>query len=378
MATPVHIPRVNNNDDEVKLVGAEVRAGDRVSRGQVLGQVETDKSVVDIEAPEDGFVLGMTAAVGDTVSVGSVWLWLGQSAGELMPVASAAASIQAKSGDDRHGRSTARARLLLQEHGLDANAIPCSGDRLLVADVERYLANERPLPNAARTPRIETVPEIEGQLRNLRNDERGMLSTVLWHRDVAAPGYVELEYDTSPWEEFAKQFADTHKLLLSPLLALMAWRLVEVAREVPILNSTLVGERRLEYSVINLGFTVQAGDTLYLGVIGDAASLGETEFVNAMGDMQRRAMAHKLGPRESQGATVGFSSMARWKINRHIPLLAPNTALMVAHAFSSDRRAVLGASYDHRVLNGFHVAAALRKLTKPRSVETAKAIAHES
>jgi pyruvate dehydrogenase E2 component (dihydrolipoamide acetyltransferase) len=100
-------------------------------------------------------------------------------------------------------------------------------------------------------------------------------------------------------------------------------------------------------------------------VVRDAVAKGELGFVNALVDLQRRAAAHKLGPQETQGTTVGFSSMARWKVSRHIPILAPNTALMVAHATAADGGGVLGATYDHRVLNGADVAAALRKLGRP-------------
>ena len=146
----------------------------------------------------------------------------------------------------------------------------------------------------------------------------------------------------------------------------MTWRLVELAIELPALNSTIVGNKRYEYATVNVGFTVQADDTLYLAVARDAGSLGENGFVKAMGELQRRATAHKLGPQETQGATIGFSSMGRWKVSRHIPVLPPQTALIVAHAVAADGKTVLGASYDHRVLNGFHVVTALRKLSAPR------------
>jgi pyruvate/2-oxoglutarate dehydrogenase complex dihydrolipoamide acyltransferase (E2) component len=153
--------------------------------------------------------------------------------------------------------------------------------------------------------------------------------------------------------------------MLSPLLSLMAWRLVEVAREMPALNATMAGDRRHEYDAVNLGFTVQAGETLYLAAVASAEQLGQDAFVHRLGDIQRRAAAHKLAPDEIRGATISFSSMARWKISRHIPVLPPHTALIVAHAASAAGVAVLGASYDHRVLNGYQVVNALRKLGKP-------------
>ena len=121
---------------------------------------------------------------------------------------------------------------------------------------------------------------------------------------------------------------------------------------------------------MNLGFTVQAGNTLYLTVINDAAKMNLDEFIQNMGEVQRRAMGHKLKPRDTQGATVAFSSMSRWRVTRHMPILPPNTALMVAHAATgSDGHAVLGASYDHRVLSGFDVVRLLQVLAKPPALD---------
>jgi pyruvate/2-oxoglutarate dehydrogenase complex dihydrolipoamide acyltransferase (E2) component len=361
MATSIHVPRVNNNDDEVKLISLRVAAGDAIRRGQVVAEVETDKAVVEVESSADGFVLGVLANVEDVVAVGSVLFWAGERADEPMPVAAAANERQTTSGEP-----TAKARQLLRQHGLEASAVPASGDRLTVDDIQSFLAN-RGKPGPAAVPRraAETSPDVAGELRDLRSEERGMIATVTWHRDVAVAGYIELEYDPAPWEAYAKTFAERHNLLLSPLLSLMCWRLVQLAMETPKLNATIVGNQRYEYSAVNCGFTVQAGDTLYLAVTRDAQRLDEAGFVNAMGELQRRAAAHKLGPMEIQGTTISFSSMARWKVSRHIPVLPPQTAIMVAHAISLDGRSVLGASYDHRVLNGSHVVSALRKLSKP-------------
>jgi pyruvate dehydrogenase E2 component (dihydrolipoamide acetyltransferase) len=361
MASPIHVPRVNNNDDEVKLVSLRVIAGEKISRGQLVAEVETDKAVVEVEAPADGFVLGVLANIDDVIAVGSVLLWLGERADEAMPAVATTTERNTAAG-----QPTAKARQLLREHKLNASDIPASGERLAVDDIERYLANRnKTVPASAPARAVELMPDIAGELRDLRSEERGMLATVSWHRDFAVPGYIELEYDPSPWEAYAKAFAERHKLLLSPLLSLMSWRLVELAKETPLLNSTIVGNQRYEYSAVNLGFTVQAGDTLYLTVTRDAQALDEFGFVNALGELQRRAATHKLGPLEIQGTTISFSSMARWKVSRHIPVLPPRTSIMIAHAASMDGSSVIGASYDHRVLNGFHVVTALRKLSKP-------------
>lgn len=363
IAAPIHVPRVNNNDDEVKLVGLHISVGEKISRGQIVGEVETDKAVVSIEAPVEGYVLGVLATLEDTVAVGSVLLWIGESADESIPMAAAS-----RESTVSIGQPTAKARQLLHEHGLQADDIPMSGNRLTVADIEQFLAGRaKPALTTETRDKAEALPEVAGALRDLRSEERGMIATVVWHRDVAVPGYIELEYDPAPWLAYAKNFAERHKLLFSPLLSLMSWRLVELAKETPQLNATIVGNQRYEYSVVNCGFTVQAADTLYLTVARDAHALDELGFVNALGELQRRASTHKLRPSEVQGSTISFSSMARWKVNRHIPVLPPNTAIIIAHATPKDDCSVIGASYDHRVLNGFHVVTALRKLSKPKN-----------
>jgi pyruvate/2-oxoglutarate dehydrogenase complex dihydrolipoamide acyltransferase (E2) component len=78
-------------------------------------------------------------------------------------------------------------------------------------------------------------------------------------------------------------------------------------------------------------------------------------------------MAHKLRPEEASGATLAFSSMARWNVSRHIPILPPATSLIVSHAAprASGNAVIMGASYDHRLLSGFDVAQVLQALVQP-------------
>ena len=365
MATPIHTPRVNNNDDVVKLITLEVQVGDAVKAGQMVAQVETDKAIVEVEAPSAGFLLGWTSEVDQMIAVGSVLAWIGESKDEPMPKAEVQAP--AATGAATTGQPTAKARMLLLQHGLQADQVPASSDRLSADDVLRYVAQR---PGAAKVTRAaapvaDSAPQVAGTRKTLSGSERGMLQTVSWSREHAVPGYLEIEFDPAAWDAYAKGWAEARRLMMTPLLPLMAWRLVELARETPVLNATIAGNDRYEFDAVNLGFTVQAGDTLYLAVTREADQLGEEGFVNQLGEIQRRAMKHQLSVDELTGATVSFSSMARWKISRHIPVLPPQTALIVAHAQSQSGVHTLGATYDHRVLSGFQVAQLLRKLAKP-------------
>ncbi len=362
MAQAIPVPRINNNDDEVKLVNLACARGDKVSQGQVVAQIESAKAVMDVVASCEGYVIDIEGELDGMVAVGSTLVWVGNTPDEVVPRKTQEAAPQARTAP------TGRARLLLRQYGLTVADIVPSGDRLTVEDIERHVAQKNSggrAPVAGERPVAMREPEIPGRRVPLRSDEAGMLQTVAWQREHATVGYVEIEYEASAWEAYAKDFAAEHKLMLSPLLSLMAWRLVGLARAQPKLNSTIVGNMRHEYTQVNLGFTVQAGETLYLCVQRDAGALDALAFVNALGELQRRAAVHKLAAAETFGATIAFSSMARWKVSRHIPVLAPDTSVMIAHAVSADGRAVLGASYDHRVINGFHAVSMLRKLATP-------------
>lgn len=369
MATPIHVPRINNNDDEVKILAFDVAIGAKVMAEQIVGQVETDKAVLDVTAPVAGYVLGFVGQPEEVVKVGSVMLWLGETAEETIPEIRPA--VVGGTGSQT-SQITAKAKIMLAQNGLQVEQIPAIDGRITVEAVERYLSRQglagtkNSAGFATASIPTETQPEVAGSPVDLTREEKGMAATVAWHRDFAVPGYIEIDYDLTLWAEYAKRFQEEKGLLMPPLLPLMASRLVDIAGEVPRLNATFIGNKRYEYDPVNLGFTIQAGESLYLAVVRNAHQLDQLGFVNSLGDVLRRAAGHNLRESEASGATIGFSSMERWKVTRHIPILPPHTALMVAHAAGQGGRGVLGASYDHRVLNGGQVVAALKKLAQPK------------
>jgi pyruvate dehydrogenase E2 component (dihydrolipoamide acetyltransferase) len=149
------------------------------------------------------------------------------------------------------------------------------------------------------------------------------------------------------------------------LLALMAYRLVHVARQNPKINSTIVADSRREYSDVNLGFTIQSGSNLILLSIRAADRMSSKQFVDALAVLMRQGMRGRLTAAETSDVTLSFSSMARWQVTSHVPVLPPHTSLIVAHTHGRSGTAALGASYDHRVLTGGEVAAVLRAVSTP-------------
>jgi pyruvate dehydrogenase E2 component (dihydrolipoamide acetyltransferase) len=367
MAVPLHTPRVNNNDDVVRLLRVLVKRGDAVNAGDIVAEIETDKANHTVEAEHPGFVLAVLPQVDDMIAVGSVLLWLGDTPDDSVPEADPAEQGVLNS------LPTVKAAQLLERYGLQAAEVHASDGRVSARDVEEHVRVRGLKPiDADRQPSQE--PDARGMAPGtphaLTPEERGMLRTVLWQRQEAVPGYVEVQYDAAAWDRFAADYQKRERLLLNPLLALMAYRLTRIAKENPRLTSTILGDQRLVYDVVNLGFTVQSETTLYLVVVENAAALTCAEFIARLTDLQRKALARQVRVHEASGATIAFSSMARWNATCHIPVLPPQTALIIAHtATSADGRGTLGATYDHRVLTGFEAISAVSAVSRQEDLQ---------
>src|ERR1700730_2378374 len=76
MAISVVMPALEMAQETGKLLAWRKKEGEAVKKGEPLLEIETDKAVVEIEAPGDGFLAGITARVGAVIPVGETIAWL--------------------------------------------------------------------------------------------------------------------------------------------------------------------------------------------------------------------------------------------------------------------------------------------------------------
>src|SRR4051794_21726876 len=121
MPSAVYVPRINNNDDSVKVVRLAVAVGDRVAQGDIVADIESDKSISTVESEEDGYVLKVLCGVDEQVAVGSVMMWLGATPNEAPPEI-----VETATAKSARAEPTAKARALLTQHGLSTADVPAS------------------------------------------------------------------------------------------------------------------------------------------------------------------------------------------------------------------------------------------------------------
>jgi pyruvate/2-oxoglutarate dehydrogenase complex dihydrolipoamide acyltransferase (E2) component len=364
MIDAIRMPRLSSNDDEAKVVAVLAQAGQAVREGQALFEIETAKAVGEIVAERSGFLLKVMVEKGERVSVRSVLAWVGDHPDDRVPEPTSVKETAAGST-----APTLQAQQLLERHGLRSFEIRASGRRLTAADVRAHL--EGGTRTSQERASLEGLPP--GRQLPLSTFQRGMASMVDWSRNQPVATYLERIVDQAPWEDRARRFQQEHDLLLDPLLGLLAHRLVRIVRELPLINATFHDDGLYEYDAVNLGFTIDVKSQLYLAVIRDADRLCATEFIEQLGELQRRAFRKRLRTDETTGATLGFSSLAKGEISRHVPVLPPHTSLIVAHSAAlplvgdstMTKPVVLGATYDHRVLDGALISRVLARMSTP-------------
>jgi pyruvate/2-oxoglutarate dehydrogenase complex dihydrolipoamide acyltransferase (E2) component len=147
----VTMPAMGATVNELTVISLKVQPGDRVTKGQKVAELESDKSVFDFESPCEGVVKDVLAAGGDVKPSGAPFLRIETSDESLRHLASGAASAAAVPSAPKAAAAlvwTPKALKLAQEAGIDPATVTGieatgPGGRVSGDDVARYLATRK-------------------------------------------------------------------------------------------------------------------------------------------------------------------------------------------------------------------------------------------
>ena len=386
MAISVVMPALEMAQETGKLLAWRKNEGEQVAKGEPLLEIETDKAVVEVEAPGDGVLAGVTARVGDEIPVGQTIAWLVKP-GEQPPAASETKSHSARatSAPARAAAAAApavsptqnispqispKARRLAKELGIDFTAMRGTGpDGVITAEDIQAFADG--MSAAPATPITSAAAELLGPIARLMAERTTQSWTEVPHffvaRDVDATQLLQAKKNLEAGVE-QKRGA---KLSITDLLVALVAR---VLAKHPRINATWKDGNIQPNKEVNISVAMAVKDGVVSAVIHNADTTRVADVCTQRQELTERARANRLRPADITGGTFTISNLGMFKVDAFTAIIPPPQAAILAVGGISDRVvAVEGEpavrpimtitlSSDHRVIDGARAAEFLEEL----------------
>lgn len=413
MVLDVVLPQGGLEVSEGTIVSVEVAVGDRVTAGDRLLEVETDKAMSDVVAPRDGVVLSIDVEVGETVLVGATLVRLGDGAedrpdatdpssadAELSkgpaaalpagvsvgahPSESAAVAPAANRRGPHRIRAAPVARRAAAHLGVAIEEVTGTGPRgrITLRDVERvaHERNETP-PGADRAagPPSDGAPAGE-RLEPLSATRRAIARRMAASQQI--PQFaLHRDLDAS-WLLAEKQRVSANGPAKVGVNDLLIQGLAETVMRHPHLAASYVpaedgGQPQLlRRDRVDVGLAVTTDRGLLVPVIRNAHERSLAELSLERTRLVTAAREGRLERGEMTGATISLSSLASFGVDRFNAMLNPGESAILAVGRTADRvvprdrglavvpTMALTLTLDHRAVDGASGAKALAELAE--------------
>jgi pyruvate dehydrogenase E2 component (dihydrolipoamide acetyltransferase) len=381
MPADVIMPALGMAQETGKVLRWLKADGDAVAKGEPLLEIETDKVTVEIEAPADGTLAGVSVPEGAEVPVGTVIALVlaeGEQAAAVAAVAvsSSAAADPVDTGDgdatpvvdtgggDATPRQPAKrlaspkARRLAQQRGIDLDTVAGSGPggAVVAADVERAPVQPVPLrPAAARDGGA--ALEVGGVWRVMAERTQRSWQEVpqfVLSRDVDAS---RLE----SWRQAARRKPGCEGVSVTDLLVKIC---AEALRRHPRLTASWRDGGLVAGPGISVGIAVATDDGLVVPVVHGADALPLGSISARRREVAEAARSGRLRPEDVQGGVFTISNLGMYGVDAFQAIVnAPQAAILAVGRIVERPVALKGevvvrpmltltASFDHRVADG--------------------------
>jgi len=383
MAISVVMPALEMAQETGKLLAWRKKEGERVTKGEPLLEIETDKAVVEVEAPGDGILAGITADVGAVIPVGETIAWL-VAPGEKPPAktASAAPSARASSGTERataaptHAAEqpatsapqiSPKARRNAKELGVDIARLRGTGPEGIITteDVQKFVDAK----GAAAPAGSAALSQVARLMAERTTQSWTTVPHFFLVREVDASGLVETQKRAAA----AVEKANGAKLTITDLLIGVTAR---VLAKHPRMNSSWSGEGIRSNPEINISVAMAVKDGVVGAVVHKADTLQLGQIAVRRRDLTEVARAGRLQPADISGGTFTISNLGMYKVDAFTAIIAaPQAAILAVGSISDQVVAVDGKpavrpmmtltlSSDHRVVDGARAAEFLSELAE--------------
>jgi pyruvate dehydrogenase E2 component (dihydrolipoamide acetyltransferase) len=386
----IQMPKLSDTMTEGTLVAWKKKKGDKVSAGDVIAEIETDKATMEWESPEDGVLSEIFVQEGGKVEVGQKIAFIGESGAAAAPPpkekeqraeeatkepkgtkekrtetekpapaeqqkketappqeepkeeergkgSKAEAEREPKSaeqvreGEQARVKASPIARRLAVEQGVDLSGITGTGPdgRITESDVRAAAkAGGRSQPNSTRRP----VP-VGGSRISLSGMRKVIAQRLVESLGPIPHFYLSIDINAGALMTARAELkagggeSDTSKITVNDFVLKAA---VAAAAQVPKVNASYDGDALVQYDDVDLAVAVAIDDGLVTPVIRAAQNKSLREISEAMKDLAHRARNKRMKPEEFQGGTFTVSNLGGYGIDFFSAVINPPQGFILA------------------------------------------------
>lgn len=395
MAIEITMPKLSDTMTEGLFAAWKKNVGDRIERGDIIAEVETDKSVMDLEAFASGVLIKILVQGGETVPVGTVLGLIGE-AGEVvesgnvpqaepsatvtaplaapppveMPAREQAEAAQAESG---HEKASPLVRRLAREQGVELEQVAGSGPegRITQEDLAKFTA-ARKEPPVAKAAEMASQGDVRGA------DSHATAETTPMRQAISAT--VTRSWQTIP--HFSVN-VEINMEACREIVAELKKQPIPVGYDALVIKACAVALQKFPLlrtidpqapDDINISFAVSLPDGLLMPVIRRCRQLSAADIDIEVSRLADKCRAGRLTSEELSGGSFSVSNLGMFGVEWFTALIMPGQVGILAVGSVSKRPVVkdgqlsvaatmrVTLTSDHRVVDGAYAAAFLAEL----------------
>ncbi len=384
----VKVPQLSESVAEATLLQWHKKVGDAVTRDENLIDVETDKVVLELPAPESGVITqivkpdGSTVGSGEIIAVIDTEAKVGTAAAQVAVVApvAVAAPVSVSKGDV----AMPAAAKMLADNNMTASQVQGTGKdgRVTIGDVIGSLAKPAvaapaAIPSAAPKAALPTVSAslnaaamLEGRAEQrvpMSRLRQRVAERLLQSQATNAILTTFNEVNMQPVMDMRKRHQEKFEKEHGARLGFMSFFVkaaVAALKRYPVVNASVDGTDIVYHGYFDIGVAVGSPRGLVVPVVRNVDQLSMAQIEKTIGEYGKKAQDGKLSLEELTGGTFSISNGGVFGSMLSTPIInPPQSAILGVHA-TKDRAVVengqivirpmnyLALSYDHRIIDG--------------------------
>ncbi|MGR4990656.1 2-oxoglutarate dehydrogenase complex dihydrolipoyllysine-residue succinyltransferase [Vibrio rotiferianus] len=378
MTIEILVPDLPESVADATVATWHKQPGDAVERDEVLVDIETDKVVLEVPAPEAGVLEAIIEEEGATVLSKQLIAKLkpGAVAGE--PTTDSTEDKEA-SPDKRHKATLTEesndalspaVRRLLAEHGLEASQVKGSGvgGRITREDIDAHLANAKAAPKAEAPAAVEAPAAARSQKRvPMTRLRKTVANRLLEAKNNTAMLTTFNEVNMKPIMDLRKQYKDQFEERHGTRLGFMSFyvkAVTEALKRYPEVNASIDGDDIVYHNYFDISMAVSTPRGLVTPVLKDCDTLGFADIEKGIKELAIKGRDGKLTVDELMGGNFTITNGGVFGSLMSTPIInPPQSAILGMHKIQERPMAVdgkveilpmmyLALSYDHRLIDG--------------------------